>query len=75
MEDLTKPDAEKYLNEEKLQLFKWATNFIEEEAERLREHISHEAIAQIETERLLLQEETRLSSWKEIYSDLQKTGV
>ncbi len=75
LEELTKPDAEKYLNDEKQQLMTWATSFIKEEAERLRSHISHEAIAQIETERLLLQEENRLSAWKEIYSELQKTGV
>ena len=75
LEELTKPDAEKYLNDEKLQLLNWATKFIHEEAERLRKHISHEAFAQIETERLLLQEESRLSVWKEIYSDLQKAGV
>ncbi|CAM5181906.1 Dynamin family protein OS=Ureibacillus acetophenoni OX=614649 GN=SAMN05877842_103268 PE=4 SV=1 [Ureibacillus acetophenoni] len=75
LEELTKPDAESYLNEEKQNLLSWANGFIKEEAERLREHISHEAIAQIETERLLLQEESRLSAWKEIYSDLQKAGV
>lgn len=75
LEELTKPDAEKYLNVEKNELFKWATNFINGEAERLRAHISHEALAQIDTERMLLQEESRLSTWKEIYSELQKTGV
>ena len=75
LEELTKPDAEKYLNDEKVQLQSWATSFIEDEAERLRGHISHEAITQIQTERMLLQEESRLTLWKEIYSDLQKTGV
>ncbi|BDH61440.1 GTPase [Lysinibacillus sp. PLM2] len=75
LEELTKQDAEAYLEKEKEQLLVWATEFIEQEAERLRQHISTEAIAQIDTERLLLQEESRLAAWKAIYSDLQKTEV
>ncbi|MEL4024693.1 dynamin family protein [Lysinibacillus endophyticus] len=75
LEDITKPDAQSYLEKEKEELLKWATNFIQNEANRLNEHISNQAMNQIETERLLLQEESRLETWKSIYADLQKTGV
>jgi len=49
----------------------WAITFIAEEAEKLRLYIYHQALEQIETERLALQEESRLASWKAIYAQLQ----
>ncbi|MNH45136.1 hypothetical protein D3C79_1075030 [compost metagenome] len=49
----------------------WAISYIAEEAERLRLHIYHQALEQIATERLVLQEESRLASWKTIYAQLQ----
>lgn len=75
LEELTKPDAQKYLDTEKEAIFNWATTFISTEAENLRISLFNQAIKQIETERLLLQEESRLATWKEIYSSLQKAEV
>lgn len=75
LEELTKPDAERYLEEQKQQIMDWAIQFIQSEAERLQAHLLNQAISQIETERLLLQEESRLATWKEIYQQLQKTEV
>ena len=53
----------------------WARNYIEAEGERLREHLLHQAMNQIQTERLLLQEESRLATWKAIYEELQEVKV
>ncbi|MEG0260561.1 MAG: dynamin family protein, partial [Lysinibacillus sp.] len=72
LENLTKPDAQSYLAEQKEALSSWAEAFIFADAEKLRQHIVHQALEQIETERLLLQEESRLASWKTIYSQLQE---
>ncbi|EON72485.1 dynamin family protein [Lysinibacillus sphaericus] len=71
LEALTKPDAQNYLDGQKVSLMTWAITFIGEEAERLRLHIYHQALEQIATERLALQEESRLASWKSIYAQLQ----
>lgn len=72
LENLTKPDAQTYVEGEKNRLQKWAMEFIAKEAEDLRLHLFEQAIEQIETERMLLQEESRLATWKEIYAQLQK---
>ncbi len=71
LETLTKPDAQDYLDAQKVSLMTWAITFIAEEAEQLRLYIYHQALEQIETERLALQEESRLASWKAIYAQLQ----
>ncbi|MET4559945.1 putative GTPase [Lysinibacillus parviboronicapiens] len=71
LETLTKPDAQNYLDGQKVSLMTWAITYIGEEAERLRLHIYHQALEQIATERLVLQEESRLASWKSIYAQLQ----
>ncbi|MFP3917385.1 dynamin family protein [Lysinibacillus telephonicus] len=75
LEELTKPDAQSYVDAQKEELVKWSINFIQNEANNLNEHLFKQAMNQIETERLLLQEEDRLATWKSIYSDLQKTEV
>lgn len=71
LEALTKPDAQSYLDVQKAALMTWANAFIQEEAERLRGYILQQALEQIETERLVLQEESRLATWKSIYAQLQ----
>ncbi len=68
-------EYKKYLEEQKQQVMDWARTYIAKEAERLREHIYHQAMNQIQTERLLLQEESRLATWKNIYQELQKVEV
>lgn len=71
LEQLTKPDAQNYLDQEKTRLLEWAAYFISIEAESLRQHMLEQAIEQIDTERLLLQEESRLAVWKELYEQLK----
>lgn len=72
LEILTKPDAQSFLDVEKSKLLDWSTNYIASEAEGLRVHLSEQSFMQIDTERALLQEESRLASWKEIYAELVK---
>ena len=71
LEQLTKPDAQKFLDVEKAKLVEWATGYISIEAENLRQHMLEQALEQIDTERLLLQEESRLAIWKDIYEQLR----
>ena len=71
LEKLTKPDAQLYLQQEKARLIDWSNSYIEVEAEIMRKALEHQAIEQIATERTLLQEESRLAEWKEIYHQLQ----
>ena len=70
LEKLTKPDAEIYLQQEKARLIDWSNSYIDAEAEVMRKALEHQAIEQIATERTLLQEESRLAEWKEIYRQL-----
>ena len=71
LEQLTKPNAQNYLDVEKAKIMEWAASHISIEAEGLRQHMLEQAVEQIETERLLLQEENRLAVWKDIYAQLQ----
>lgn len=71
LEQQTKPEAQKFLDAEKTKLIEWAASFIAIEAEGLRQHMLEQAVEQIDTERLLLQEESRLATWKEIYAQLK----
>ena len=70
LEGLTKEEAGGYLASEKARLLEWVTAYVADEAMKLNEHIRHQAIEQIDTERLLLQEEERLKAWKDIYTQL-----
>ncbi|MEX3620865.1 dynamin family protein [Viridibacillus arvi] len=70
LEQLTKPDAQQYLNTEAKRLNNWSESLITTEAESLRHHLSAQATEQIATERELLQEESKLAEWKKIYASL-----
>ncbi|OCS82345.1 dynamin family protein [Caryophanon tenue] len=71
LEKLTKPDAEKFLNMEKERLLQWAFAYVAQEADRQANYLVDQAKEQIATERMLLQEESQLQSWKDIYTQLQ----
>jgi len=75
LEELTKPDAQSYMDQEKLNMATWATELIENESGNLNEYLLKQALKQIETEKLLLEEVNRLETWKSIYNDLQKSEV
>lgn len=70
LQALMEPDALQYLNQEKLQLRDWTEFWIEQEAEGLRQHMLRQAVDQIDSERTLLQEQERLTEWKERFSNL-----
>lgn len=70
LEELTKPAAKSYLDEQAERMKKWSEDVITKEAEELRLYISKQAIEQIETERSLLQESSKLDEWKLIYESL-----
>lgn len=72
LEGLLKPDAQSFLDKEKVRLLDWAIQYIASEGELLRRNISEQALTQIGTERELLQEESRLATWKAIYASLVK---
>ena len=71
LEKVTKPDAEIYLQQEKERLLSWSGEFINGEANVMRTQLESQALAQISTERELLQEESRLTEWKAVYRQLQ----
>ena len=75
LEVLTKPIAERYLQQEKERLNDWAHTYIMQEAEQLRVHIVSQAQEQIVAERDLLNEGTRLEAWKTVYAKLQGITV
>ncbi|MFC6040210.1 dynamin family protein [Paenisporosarcina macmurdoensis] len=68
----TKPEAEYYLSQQNTRLREWATHVIDLEAEGLRQHILQESIRQIDSERMAMQESSRLEEWKVVYSKLSK---
>ncbi|WP_033541635.1 dynamin family protein [Planococcus sp. CAU13] len=70
LQALMEPDAQAYLNKEKLKLTEWAEFWIEQEAEGLRQHIIRQGTDQIDSERTLLQQEEKLAHWKQIYANL-----
>lgn len=74
LEEKTKPDAKAYLELQSERMKKWASEVIAKEADNLRVHISKQSIEQIETEKSLLNESSKLEEWKSIYETL-KHGV
>ncbi|WPK11421.1 dynamin family protein [Lysinibacillus louembei] len=71
LEQLTKPDAQSYLDVEKARLREWAAGYVAEEANALAAYMRTQALEQIATERRLLQEESALGVWKAIYAQLE----
>lgn len=70
LQGLMEPDASIYLQKEKRKLQEWAEFWIEQEAEGLRQHIVRQGADQIDSERIVLQQEEKLAQWKDIYSNL-----
>lgn len=70
LQQATKPEAEAFLNNERDRMRGWSEQIIELEAEGLRQHLLHQSLEQIESERVLLEEGDRLIQWKSIYKKL-----
>lgn len=71
LEGLLKEDTATYLNEEKQQLEEWVIEWIAQEAEALQVHLLKECIAQINSERTLLEENDKIEEWRAVYDKLQ----
>lgn len=71
LEELLKQDASIYLGLEKELLEKWTDGWIDSEAEGLRQHLLKESLAQIASERTLLQGTEQLTEWRAVYKKLQ----
>ena len=70
LEEISKPDAKIYLDEQGVRMTAWAQAIIIKQADALRTNLEKQALRQIETERNLLQEESKLAEWKGIYNNL-----
>lgn len=70
LQEATKPEAEEFLNSERDRMQGWSEQIIDLEAEGLRQHLLHQSIEQIESERVLLEEGDLLIQWKTIYKKL-----
>lgn len=71
LEELLKEDASTYLEREQKRLEQWATDWMTEEAEALRNYLLQESLQQVATERTLLEDTDQLDVWRSIYKDIQ----
>ncbi|KXH81971.1 dynamin family protein [Sporosarcina sp. HYO08] len=71
LEELLKEEASIYLGIEKEKLEKWTDQWIDQEAEGLRQHLLSESLQQIASERTLLQGSEQLEEWREIYTSIK----
>ncbi len=71
LEELLKKDSGVYLEKEKEKLLKWAENWIESEAEGLRQHLLTGSLNQLQLERDSLSEIEVLEEWRLIADKLQ----
>ncbi|MGB3260572.1 dynamin family protein [Paenisporosarcina sp.] len=72
LQDATKPEAEQYLNAQNVRMRDWARGVIDLEAEGLRQHLLHESLQQLDSERAAMQEGSRLEEWKAVYNNLSE---
>ncbi|GEK33058.1 dynamin family protein [Kurthia sibirica] len=72
LEELSKPDAQQYLDEQSARMTEWAEKNIDDITTRLSRHIENQALEQLDTERGLLQENSKLPEWKAIFESLVK---
>ncbi|MFD1203932.1 dynamin family protein [Sporosarcina contaminans] len=71
LEERLKVDASHYLGKEKEHIEQWANQWIDSEAEGLRQHLLLQSIQQIESERTLLQRTEQLEEWRKIYDSIR----
>ncbi|MFN0310674.1 dynamin family protein [Kurthia sp. ISK08] len=75
LEEMSKPDAQAYLDEQSARMTTWAEEQIQAIAEQLKQHIENQALEQLDTERSLLQEDSKLAEWKSIFEELVEATV
>ncbi|KZE38020.1 GTPase [Bhargavaea cecembensis] len=67
LEAAARKDAEVYVENEKKRMIEDFTQWTELEAEGLRQHLLHGALARIASEREVLEKTVNLQEWKEVY--------
>lgn len=71
LEEVLKEDAAGYLEQQKMRLEEWQHAWIEREAAQLQKHLRTESLAQLASERVLLEEDEKLEEWKMVYDAIQ----
>ncbi|WP_019413496.1 dynamin family protein [Paenisporosarcina sp. TG20] len=71
----TRPEAQNYLSEQNTRLREWVSYVVDLESEGLRQHLLHESLLQINSERIAMKESSHLEEWKTVYAKLSIGGV
>ncbi len=66
-----KEDAASYLEEQKSRLEDFQREWIERAAAQLQTHLRTESLAQLASERTLLEEDEKLDEWKSVYAQIK----
>lgn len=72
LEEALKADTEQYLAGQETRLEDWQAAWITAEVTGLQEHLVTESIAQINSERALLEQEEKLADWRTRYDQIQE---
>lgn len=71
LEEALKEDAAIYLDEQKERLNDWQRQWLERVAEQLQMHLLTQSLEQIQSERVLLDEDEKLEEWRVLYDQIQ----
>lgn len=71
LEDALKKEAASYLAVQETRLSEWQTKWIGEEVVALQNHLLTESLAQLASERALLEQEEKLAQWRRLYDQIQ----
>ena len=71
LEEALKEDAGVYLDEQKERLNDWQRQWLERVAEQLQMHLLTQSLEQIQSERVLLDEDEKLEEWRALYDQIQ----
>lgn len=71
LEDVLKKDAANYLAVQEERLSEWQNQWIEGEVQALQNHLLVESLAQLASERALLEQEEKLAQWRKLYDEIQ----
>lgn len=72
LEEALKEDATHYLQNEEQRLKDWQATWILKEVTALQQHLMMESIAQIDSERALLEQEEKLAVWRKHYDQIHE---
>ncbi|HLR11403.1 MAG TPA: dynamin family protein [Sporosarcina sp.] len=72
LEEVLREDAEQYLQIQENRLTNWQSTWISNEVTALQHHLVTESIAQINSERALLEQEQTLAAWRARYEQIHE---